>query len=251
MNKISLIITVSRKKFLEQALCSVQNQTYKEFDLVIVIDNHKEKDIVCYTASLISKLFSEWESSIVIKEVSENKNSAGVIRNIGFSLAKTEWIAYLDDDDELDINAIAVMISYIDKYGKGIYSSGIYKIDSKGNRHFVSDSIIWKPTKELYSGDPVAVNKPIYCNQFQAIQKKEWEKYMYDSRMGEDLDFVMNHLVDLKFIKVPYYLYGYRMNEDSLSHQKDIDLFTQRYENGYYYVLFNENMNGNCDFIND
>lgn len=61
--------------------------------------------------------------------------------------------------------------------------------------------------------------------------------------MGEDLDFVMHHLLLSKFFTIPKYLYGYRQRANSYSRQSKIDIMTRRMENSYYYSLFKENLN--------
>lgn len=237
MNKTTLVITVSRQEFLLNALLSVKNQTFKKFDIVIVVDTNIDENVLQNAMNLVDSLFNDWNENLVITALKGN-GSAGYIRNAGFELAQTEWILYMDDDDELSEHAMLLMNQYINKYGNGIYSSGIYRIYKNSIKKNIPESIIWLPNKQLYQGDPLTVNSSIYFNQLQAIRKLEWEKYIFRNEMGEDLDYVMHHLLNIPFIRVPYYLYGYRDNPNSLSHRRDIDIFTERYESGYYYCLY-------------
>lgn len=237
MIRTTLVITVSRQDFLRDAFLSVQNQIFKEFDIVIIVDTHSDDNILPYTTQLVNELLLEWKGHILIKDVKGN-GSAGFIRNIGFELAQSEWIIYLDDDDELRNDAMLIMENYTNKYGNALYSSGIYRINKNGERKNIPESISWLPTKELYFGEPLSINSPIYFNQLQAIKKNEWEKYVFRDEMGEDLDYVMHHLLNIPFVRIPYFLYGYRDNPNSLSHRNEIDIFTERYESGYYYCLF-------------
>jgi len=84
---ISIIIpTYNRYGFLLKAIASVKNQTYKNFELIIVDDG--STDETC-------RLRSD-NSLVYIRR--ENKGPAAA-RNSGVRVAKSDWIAFLDSDD--------------------------------------------------------------------------------------------------------------------------------------------------------
>jgi len=84
---ISIIIpTYNRYDFLLEAVQSVKNQSYKNFELIIVDDGSTDK-----TSEL-----SERKDLVYLKQ--ENKGPAAA-RNAGVKLAAGEWIAFLDSDD--------------------------------------------------------------------------------------------------------------------------------------------------------
>lgn len=93
---ISVIIpTFNRFKFLLNAIESVRNQTYKDFEIIVVNDG--SSDLNYYN--------HPWTSDITIIHLPENTRqmfkfaSANYVRNIGIQNSSGKYIAFLDDDD--------------------------------------------------------------------------------------------------------------------------------------------------------
>lgn len=89
---ISVIIpTYNRAAVLQRAIESVINQTYKNWELIIVddggIDNTKE---------VVSNFQSKHSNIYYFKSLNMG---ASVARNIGVGISKGEYIAFLDSDD--------------------------------------------------------------------------------------------------------------------------------------------------------
>lgn len=91
---VSVIIPVyNREKTIERAIDSVLSQTYTNFEIIIVDDNSTDN-----TMSLVSRYENNEPR---IRHVQHNKNKgAQAARNTGIKMAKGEWIAFLDSDDE-------------------------------------------------------------------------------------------------------------------------------------------------------
>jgi glycosyltransferase involved in cell wall biosynthesis len=88
---VSIIIpSYNHAKWISSALDSVLNQTYSNWEVVIV-DN-------CSTDSTDSVLSNYNDNRIKILKVS-NKGSIALSRNVGLSIASGVWIAFLDSDD--------------------------------------------------------------------------------------------------------------------------------------------------------
>jgi glycosyltransferase involved in cell wall biosynthesis len=89
--KVSIIMPAyNTEKFIGASIESVLNQTYKDFELIIVDDGSEDS-----TASIVKHY---GDSRIVYFKNDANLGLAGA-RNIGLSLAKGEYIAWLDSDD--------------------------------------------------------------------------------------------------------------------------------------------------------
>jgi len=85
--KITAIIpTYNRKKFILKALKSIQNQTIKVDEIIIVDDGSTDN-----TKEILQDLD--------IKYIYQNNNGVSSARNVGITEAKNEWIAFLDSDD--------------------------------------------------------------------------------------------------------------------------------------------------------
>jgi len=91
---ISVIIpTYNRSNLLKRAINSVLNQTFKDFELIVVDDNSADD-----TKEVVNR-FGAGDSRI--KYIRHKRNKGGsAARNTGIKHAKGEYIALLDDDDE-------------------------------------------------------------------------------------------------------------------------------------------------------
>jgi glycosyltransferase involved in cell wall biosynthesis len=90
-NKITFIIPTIGRPTLSKSIQSLINQTNKNWEAIVIFDGIKPN----------IEVNDERIKVIQIDKKGRDKNSAGLVRNIGIELAKTNWIGYLDDDDYL------------------------------------------------------------------------------------------------------------------------------------------------------
>ena len=83
----------NKKKFVEGSLKSVLNQTYKNFELIIVDDCSTDN-----TYKIIQN-FKNQDNRIKYFKTKQNSKTAGHPRNIGIKIAKGDLIAFIDVDD--------------------------------------------------------------------------------------------------------------------------------------------------------
>lgn len=91
--ELSIVIPVYNvEKYLSDTIESVRNQTYKQWELILVDDGSSD-----LTPSICER-YAEVDSRIKVVHI---KNSGpGKARNIGIELAKGTYIAFVDGDDE-------------------------------------------------------------------------------------------------------------------------------------------------------
>lgn len=102
-NLISVIVpTHNRDNLLLRALNSIINQSYQNFEVLVIDDigNNSTKRVV---DSLNDKRFIYIRNDI--------KNGATYSRNIGIKNAKGQYIAFLDDDDEWYPNKLQLQLN--------------------------------------------------------------------------------------------------------------------------------------------
>lgn len=85
-----VIPTHNRSNLLKRAVVSVLNQTFDDFELIIVDDHSTDN-----TSSVVSS-FSDPRIQYMINQ--RTKGACGA-RNTGIFSAKGKWVAFLDDDD--------------------------------------------------------------------------------------------------------------------------------------------------------
>ena len=126
MPKISVIIpTHDRPQLLLRAVNSVLNQTYQDFD-IIVIDDGIKKPADLELNRLLDKR---------ITYIKNEKNiGAPASRNIGIKKSDAEFIALLDDDDEWLPQKLEKQLGIFDKFGKevGLVYCGVEIIQKGG-----------------------------------------------------------------------------------------------------------------------
>lgn len=128
---VSVVIpTYNHARFLGRALQSVLNQTYPNWE-VIVIDNHS-------TDNTDEVLASVTDLRIACIKINNN----GVIaasRNAGIRAARGDWIAFLDSDDWWTIDKLQVCLDWISDKVDLVYHD--LEIVSEQPRHFRSKII--------------------------------------------------------------------------------------------------------------
>ncbi|MDW8849534.1 glycosyltransferase family 2 protein [Flavobacterium sp. MMLR14_040] len=94
MSELVSIITptFNAEKFIRATIESVQNQSYQNWEMILVDDASTDKTIA------IIKEFAQKDNRIKLTELSKNSGN-GFARNVALEKADGKYIAYLDADD--------------------------------------------------------------------------------------------------------------------------------------------------------
>ncbi len=115
---ISLIIpTYNCEKFIEKALRSVINQSYNCYEIIIIDDFSQDKTLQ------IIKNFKKKYNNILIFALEKNLG-VSFCRNYGISLAKGEYVSFLDPDDWLEEKTYYKTLKFI-KQGIDVITFGV------------------------------------------------------------------------------------------------------------------------------
>ena len=110
-NKVSVIIpTYKRITCIDRAINSILNQSYKNFEIIIVDDNEKDSVYRKKTEEYMKK-YSNVDNIKYIKH-EKNKNGA-VARNTGIKYSSGDFITFLDDDDFYLPNRLEVLVNVL------------------------------------------------------------------------------------------------------------------------------------------
>lgn len=104
--------TFNRAHTLQCAISSVLNQTYENWELLIIDDGSTDN-----TKQLVGA-----ESDQRIHYFHKENGGPSKARNLGISKAKGKWIMYLDSDDELLPECIDTMLKWLNKSPKAIFA---------------------------------------------------------------------------------------------------------------------------------
>jgi glycosyltransferase involved in cell wall biosynthesis len=124
--KISVIIpTYNRAHTVKEAIESVLNQTFQDFELIIV-DNYSNDD----TESVVGAYHDQRIRSIK----NHNNGFVSINRNFGIEKAKGEYIAFLDDDDLWLPEKLEKQVKLMDSNKElGLVYSDCYIMDDAGS----------------------------------------------------------------------------------------------------------------------
>lgn len=114
-NKVSIILTVYDKpEWLNECIDSVINQTYQNWELIIMEDNSPDKKVIdiinSYNDNRIIKYFSQ------VSEEDRYKTARyATLINMGFQFSTGQYITYLVDDDKYFPSRLEVLVDYMDQ----------------------------------------------------------------------------------------------------------------------------------------
>jgi len=205
---ISVILpTYNRAKLINRSINSVLNQTYTEFELIIIDDGS-----VDFTEAIINKI----EDSRILYLRHEKNCGAAAARNTGLKIARGEFVAFQDSDDmwmpeklEKQIRAILEAPSEV-----GVVYTDMLRIDTNGQNYY------WH-SPEITSGS--LINTNTLCYQVgnlgivsMLIRKACLEEIGYfDERLPRfiDMDLCMRLSKKFKFKHIREPLVKYCMTE--------------------------------------
>lgn len=124
VNELVSIITpvYNNSEFIKQTIESVQKQTYKNWEMIIVDDCSTDR-----TPELIKKISQKDDRIKYIKL--ENNSGAAIARNKALSESRGRFIAYLDADDLWKKNKIQNQIDFMLAHDYAFVCSNYEKID--------------------------------------------------------------------------------------------------------------------------
>lgn len=141
---VSIIIpTYNRGNTIERCILSLQNQTYDDFEIIIVDDNSSDN-----TEDIIRRI-----NDVRVKYIKHNINKgANAARNTGILHANGSIIAFQDSDDEWLPNKLEIQVKELINRNVDIVASSFYKyMDGKKTilpKEYINDENICKKILE-------------------------------------------------------------------------------------------------------
>jgi len=173
MNLVSIIIPYFKKKdYILDAINSILNQTYQNFEIIIVYDDIDKSELsLIYKIQKIDKR---------IKVLINKKNlGAGLSRNYAIKNSNGKYIAFLDADDIWNVEKLKKQVSIMEQKNLSITHTS-YKILDKNNNYAtirIAKNLDYK--KLLKSCDvglsTVMIKKNLFSkkNKFSNLKTKE------------------------------------------------------------------------------
>ncbi len=188
MSEVSVIIpTYNRARFLLKAIDSVFAQKYEDFEVIVVDDGSTDdtKEILKTYLKKISYIY-------------QKNSGVSSARNAGIRVAKGEWVAFLDSDDEWLPEKLAVQMNFVASHPFIIAHSvnidlSDYDIDSQTSfshckfTPMKEEGIIEKPFLHHFRYRTTMMPSGVICKKKAAIQAGLFDESL---SICEDYDFM-------------------------------------------------------------
>ena len=203
--KISVIMpTFNSEKYLQRAVTSVINQSFKDWELIIIDDGSKDN-----TLKMINSYVSKDGRIKLLKNLG---NGAGAARNLGIDKSNSDIISFLDADDYYD----------------GDYLSNAFNLIKEGN-----DCVVFDYQKFYDNRSDYAIKVGIkFYNSYTACWNKVYKKTLWRNlRFEEDNTIEDLQVVPIVIGRAKKVVHGnneilyhyYRDNESSITHVESIE----------------------------
>ncbi len=214
---VSILMTAfNRQQYIAEAIQSVINSTYKNWELIIVDDNSTDSTVI------IAQEFVSIDSRIKLY-INEINLGDYPNRNKATSYAQGQYLMFVDSDDKLYIDSISkilLIITPLVGFNFGMYwphSKDSFVMDSKEalREHFFGRQF-------LYMGPGGTIIRRSYFEQINQYP----EKY----GPANDMYFNLKACCYSKILLIPFEFHFYRLHEG----QEGNNLYSYMYNNYLY-----------------
>ena len=206
-------------RFINETIENILNQTYKDYELLIIDDGStdKSREIATYWAKKDHRI------RLLFKE---KNDGISVVRNISIQEARGKYLLMLDSDDLMEPNALEIAIKEAQEkdldvvlwYYDTFYNNKKYKIN---NPILKKDSIITKK-------DLLKLPGFLWIRLFRTQYLKEKNISFPKGLTKHDIPAHWKIITDLnvKISFIPKVLFHYRQHPFAISQKKDKSLFS-------------------------
>ena len=212
--EISIIMNCHNgEKFLAEAINSVLNQTYKNWELIFWDNSSSDQS---------EKIFNSFKDKRLRYFYTSKKVSLYVSRNAAIKKAKGNFVAFLDVDDTWLPNKLKLQLEKFKDQKVGLVYGKFLKYNKDSlfrKKQFITKQNLPEGyiTKNLLKSYPVGLLTIMIRKKFIQKEKEIFKvKYNY---LG-DLDFVLRFSLKYKFAAVQECIGVYRQHNNQMQKKK-------------------------------
>jgi len=228
--KVSImVLTYNRSNLLKETIDSILNQTFKDFEIIIV-DNYSIDDT--------EEVVKSYDDNRIKYFKNKNYGLLAVNRNFAIKQSSGEYIALCDDDDLWLPQKLEKQIEEFEKDEKiGIVFTNGYSFDDHGNE--IKEG---KSSSRYYSFEDLIMGNIITCCSVMFKKSVINDVGIFDESKeiftGEDFEFWLRIVkkYKMKYIGIP--LVKYRVHDKSLQSIYGIEGKSLNVDSEIYKKLF-------------
>ncbi|MGL4226492.1 MAG: glycosyltransferase [Rickettsia sp.] len=208
--KISIVLPVyNREKLLPLAIESCLNQSFKDFELIIIDDCSKDNSV------LVAKEYAEQDSRIKVIVNETNKKLPSSL-NIAFKEARGQYFTWTSDDNLVHDNALEEMSNVLDNSPDiGLVYTDYTLIDEQGKigARLYQESPEFLPIRDCVGA----------CFLYRADLARQVGGYNENMQLVDDYEYWLRFGLVTKFAHIPESLYFYRVHDQSLTIERKVE----------------------------
>lgn len=224
---ISIVVPVYNvESFLDKCIQSILNQTFKDFELILINDGSKDNSLE------ICEKYKELDDRIII--FSQENKGLSEARNSGIKLANKPYITFIDSDDWIENNMLDILYKNIIEHKADVVNSKFF-IDYSNKKDIQNKNTnnidVYNKKQalyELFSGRKLA---NFACGKLYKTEIIKDIKFPPNT-LFEDV-YVMYKVFDKSnvIVDLSIKLYHYVQHENSISHnyfinpKKNLDFY--------------------------
>lgn len=162
----SIIIPVyNAQDTLENCIDSILNQTYKDFEIVLINDGSTDN-----SQEIIDSYKKKYPK--IIRSYSQKNSGVAVTRNNGIKYSEGKYLFFIDNDDYIDNNYIETFVNEIEKKNCDVVIGGYRRVTENGKLLFQKEPFNspWSkymfitPWGRIYKKDSLVKNNISFLN---------------------------------------------------------------------------------------
>ncbi|MCX6751142.1 MAG: glycosyltransferase family 2 protein [Candidatus Pacearchaeota archaeon] len=195
------------EEYLDESINSILNQTFKDFEFIIVNDCSKDN-----TKKIIER-FRKKDKRIILLNNKKNLK-VPLTRSRGLKIARGKYIAVMDADDIAIKNRLELQYSFMEKNKDTFLCGGsAIVMDEEGKTIGVFRKINdpEKVKRNLLKGNPMVHSSVMFRNTGEYFYREKFED-------ADEYDVYLRILSDgRKITNIPNFLVKFRLNKGSTS----------------------------------
>ena len=228
MRKFSIIIPVYNvEEYIKECLDSVMNQTYNDFEVIVVNDGTKDNSM---------DIVKQYD----VKIVNQENQGLSVARNNGAKNAKGEYILFLDSDDTIEKDLLKKLEEATQDKPDVVRFQIQEMYEDNSKKEYKEESFSTCKGESAFS--KICKYHFVENAWSYAIKRSYYEKEKYEFAKGmihEDFGLIPLVIMKANRVKsIDYIGYNYRQRNNSIMSTVSYDKTKKKVEDFYKHYLY-------------
>jgi len=208
--KVTVLMPVyNSEKYLRESIESILNQTFTNFEFLIINDGSTDKS---------KEIINSYNDSRI--RLINNKENIGITRSLnnGLSISKGEYIARMDADDISLPKRLKIQVKFMNRHPEIKISGTWAKIIGKKNKKYIKNYSDFEKIKTVSLFKNIVIHSSVIIRK--EVLNKYHLKYNEGLKYSQDYELWIKCMRYFKITNIKKYLLLYRIHQENISHQQ-------------------------------